>query len=130
VRPDKKRHSAIHRNGKVSRMGQHHNDGRSGKKKTGAGRGSVKNAARLDAFADDVKQGGGDWGSCNPVKLQAVVVAITGMGGAITLGLSRNGGSHFLTLLLDDQKQTLWYNGDADLDAELDKVVGTLDAMV
>ena len=92
-------------------------------------RGSVRNGDRLQAFSQGAPASGGDWGSCDPKWLQAVVVAITKMGGAVTLGLSRDKGSHSLTLLLDDNRRTLWFNGGADLDEELHNVVDTLESM-
>lgn len=94
------------------------------KKKT---RGSTRNPDRLAAFATGSGSGAADWGACDPSRLQAVVVGITAMGGAITLGLSRDLGAHSLTLLLDGQRTTLWFNGNADLDAELEGVKATLD---
>jgi len=110
-------------------MGAMQNQGRSGKNNGKSTRGSVKNAARLDAFQGRSGSGSGDWGACDPARLQAVVVLITGLGGAVTLGLSKNQGAHSLTLLLDGERQTLWFNGDADLNACLDEVTATLDAM-
>lgn len=92
-------------------------------------RGSVKNSARLDAFADRRSTGEADWKNCDPKRLQAVVVAITRMGGAVTVGLSRDKGAHSMTLLLDGGRETLWFNGDADLDDELLSVEGVLDSM-
>lgn len=92
-------------------------------------RGSVNNGNRLDAFARASKTTGADWGGCNPAKLQGVVLGITELGGAVTLGLSRDKGSYSLTLLLDGSRQTLWFNGNANLDDELDDVIGTLEAM-
>lgn len=89
-------------------------------------RGTVNNARRLAAFGERRGGSDADWGSCNPHLLQAVVVKITGMGGAITLGLSRDKGAHSLTLLLDGDKETLWFNRDAALDAELEMVLETL----
>ena len=70
-----------------------------------------------------------DWGGCDPARLQAVVVAITALGGAVTLGLSRDLGAHSLTLLLDGNRTTLWFNGNADLDMELEGVKATLDTL-
>lgn len=110
-------------------MGAHHNDGRGNQKTGGSRRGSVKNAARLEAFAGRAGRGNAEWTSCDPERLQAVVGKITAMGGAVTIGLSRDQGAHFLTLLLDDEKQTLWFNGDADLNTELDAVDAILDNM-
>lgn len=99
--------------------------------KSGSGhRGSVDNAGRLQSFKGRTTAGGADWGGCDPKWLQDVLVRITGMGGAATFGLSRDRGAHSLTLLLDSERQTLWFNGDADLDLELEQVCATLDAMV
>lgn len=92
-------------------------------------RGSAKNADRLEAFRRGSAAGGGDWGGCDADRLQAVVVGITKLGGAVTFGLSRDKGAHSLTLLLDDARSTLWFNGNADLDEALTGVIGTLDQM-
>ncbi len=92
-------------------------------------RGSVRNGDRLQAFIRGSKTGGGDWGGCDPKRIQAVLVGITTLGGAATFGLSRNGGAHSLTLLLDESRETLWFNGDADLDEELDAVIATLETL-
>ncbi len=92
-------------------------------------RGSVDNKKRLAAFGSGREEGSADWGSCNPKKLQAVIVLITSLGGATTIGLSRDGGAHSITLLLDGERETLWFNGNADLDEELDNVLGKLEAL-
>lgn len=110
-------------------MEMHHNDGR-GRKKSGKGkRGSTNNAARLDRFAERTARGQADWGTCSSERLQGVVVGITELGGAVTFGLSRDQGAHSLTLLLDGGRQTLWFNGDADLTEELGEVMAILEAM-
>lgn len=109
-------------------MGAYQNN--QGTKTTGSGtRGTVRNDSRLEAFGNGGAKGDADWGGCDPNKLQAVMVAITSLGGAITFGLSRDQGAHSLTLLLDDSKATLWFNGNADLDAELDAVYAKLDGL-
>ncbi len=92
-------------------------------------RGSVNNKGRLDAFASGRGYSGADWGGCSPDKLQGVIVGITAIGGAITIGLSRDGGAHSLTLLLDGERETLWFNGGADLDGHLDDVMAKLDTL-
>lgn len=101
---------------------------KSGKKKR-APRGAVKNAARLDAFKSKGAEGSASWANCNCDLLHAVVVAITALGGAITLGLARDMGAHSLTLLLDEARATLWFNGDADLNEKLQEVLDTLSDM-
>lgn len=100
------------------------------RQKAGNGkRGSVDNKRRLDAFKVGGKGNGADWGGVSSEKLLAVVVAITELGGAVTVGMSRDKGAHSLTLMLDSERESLWFNGNADLDEELDMVLGALDAM-
>lgn len=93
-------------------------------------RGSTNNSRRLDAFKGESRHGAADWGGCDPARLQAVVVRICWLGGAVTFGTSRDGGAYSCTLLLDGDRATLWFNGNADLDAELDQVIGRLDALI
>lgn len=95
----------------------------------GKARGSAKNESRLQAFGQGAKKGGADWGGCNPAWIAAVVVRITMLGGAITFGLSRDQGAYMLKLMLDGDVQTLWFNGDSDLDTELERVFAVLDTM-
>ncbi len=92
-------------------------------------RGSVRNKDRLAAFANDSGRGGADWGSASCAWLQGVIVGITALGGAVIFGLSRDQGAYAVTLLLDDSRETLWFNGDVDLDECLEGVVDTLDGM-
>lgn len=109
-------------------MGETQNNGQDaskGKRK----RGSVRNADRLQAFASGGKEGQADWAGCNPERIQDVVAGITVLGGAVIFGMSRDQGSHQLTLLLDEKRKTLWFNRDADLDEELQAVVATLGQM-
>jgi len=89
-------------------------------------RGSVNNSARLAAFNQRAGTGSADWGGCRAEVLQEVVTAITNLGGACTFGLSRDHGAHSLTLMLDNERTTLWFNGGADLDDELAQVMETL----
>jgi hypothetical protein len=92
-------------------------------------RGSTNNKKRLDAFSSSKPGRGADWGGCESELIQQVVTEITALGGACTFGLSRDMGAHSLTLLLDGDRETLWFNGNADLNQELTNVVGMLKAM-
>jgi hypothetical protein len=105
------------------------NEGRPKGRAKSKTRGSTRNTDRLNAFAGRDGVGTADWGACDPARIQTVVVAITAMGGAITFGLSRDLGAHSLTLLLDGNRKTLWFNGNADLDEELDGVAEVLQIM-
>lgn len=109
-------------------MGAMQNNERSGAKKKKS-RGSVRNSSRLEAFSKRGGSGEADWGGCDADRIQAVVVAITGLGGAVTFGLSRDLGAHSLTLMLDGSRETLWFNGDADLAEQLVGVLDTLEAI-
>jgi len=103
------------------------NESKKGSKNSG--RGSTNNKKRLEAFGNSGSAGGADWGGCDPQALQDVVSQMTLLGGAIIFGMSRDGGAHLLTLLIDNEKETLWFNADADLDAELHQVSEKLKSM-
>lgn len=92
-------------------------------------RGSVNNSGRLADLlgARSAGKRKADWGGCDPRWLQAVVVAVTNVGGAVTFSTSRDGGAHGLTILLDGERASLWFNGDADLDVELEAVYHTFE---
>ncbi len=109
-------------------MGSQQNNPTTNKASNGK-RGSVRNDKRLESFRSGAGVGSGDWGQaeCGPVL--ALIVAITSLGGAVTFGLSRDGGAHMLTLLLGGDRETLWFNGDADLVVELGQVLVTLEEM-
>lgn len=107
-------------------MGTYGNGNEKQKKAT---RGSTNNAGRLAAFAQGRQGGDADWSKWSAGWLVAVVTAITLRGGAVTFSLSRDGGAYGLRLMLDGDHQQLWFNGDADVDAELERVVAVLDAL-
>ena len=88
-------------------------------------RGSVNNGKRLKSLLERVSAGGvgkADWGNCRPEWLQAVVCVIAKAGGLVSFGYSRDGNAYNVTILLDGDRETLWFNGDADLDEELRRV--------
>lgn len=92
---------------------------------TKAQRGSTDNGKRLATLlggGSGTGKQGADWGNADPRWIVAVITAVCRLGGAASFGLSRDGGAYSLTILLDGDRQTLWYNGSADLDVELEKV--------
>lgn len=108
---------------------EHHNDGRGAKKSRSGNRGSVRNDNRLEAIAQRRKGAAADWSGCDAGRIQSVVAGIALLGGAVTFGTSRDGGAYSVTLLLDGNRETLWFNGDADIDDELQAVIDTLGVM-
>lgn len=87
------------------------------------GRGTVKNDARLSGLqSSNPVTGNADWGRARPEWVSAVVSAATLQGCIVSFQLSRDGGAHGLSLYLGGENVRLWFNGDADLDIELEKV--------
>lgn len=94
-----------------------------GEKRKGSGsRGSVKNGERLRNLFNHGEGRRADWGSVDPGAIASTVEAVTGRGGAISFGTSRDGGAYSVTLFLDGERETLWFNGDADVEGELENI--------
>jgi hypothetical protein len=47
----------------------------------------------------------------------------------VSFSLSRDGGAHGLALYDQGSRTQLWFNGDADLDMELEKVFAFLETL-
>ncbi len=109
-------------------MGLHKNEKHEAKSKRGR-RGSVKNSGRLKAFARPDDEGDATWGTADAKQVLGVIVLINALGGAVTWGLSRDFGAHSLTLMLDNSRETLWFNGGEDLNEKLEGVKDTLKGM-
>jgi hypothetical protein len=92
--------------------------------KKGSKRGSTNNGRRLAGLTqrEPVQAGTSLWARAHPDSLAAVVTWATALGGAAMFGLSRDAGASSLTLYLDGEREVLWFNGDADLDLECEKV--------
>ena len=82
--------------------------------------------ARLDARSplDELFSGDGggaaDWGNASPALVLDIIVAMSSTGGAVTFGLSRDGGAYMLTFLLDGSRKTEWLPQDGALDGWLE----------
>ena len=88
-------------------------------------RGSADNGRRLKNLLERVSAGSlgkADWGNARAEWLQAVICVIAQAGGLVSFGYSRDGNAYNLTILLDGDRETLWFNANADLDEELRKV--------
>lgn len=97
------------------------------KKSKGKKRGSVDNEGRLKRLLAGTGQqtGKADWSAADPRWIAGVVHAITRVGGAVSFGYSRDGGAYSVSIMLDGDRETLWFNGGADIDAELEAVYAT-----
>jgi hypothetical protein len=93
-------------------------------------RGSVNNGQRLAGLTGKAgNKGAADWGGCDPRWLAAVIAATCRLGGACLFSYSRDGGAYGLLLLLDGERAQMWFNGDADLDVELEQVFAYLETL-
>lgn len=86
-------------------------------------RGSTDNEGRLGRLFRPDATGHADWGNASPEALSSLVCAITALGGACSFGLSRDRGAYSVTLMLGGERETLWWNGGADLDAEIEQAL-------
>lgn len=91
-------------------------------------RGKTKNLDRLKALTKGPAGGAATWRMADPKLVHAVIVAIADMGGAVLFGHSMDGGSYSMSLYLNKDKTTIWFNGDAELDEELQVVIDELNA--
>lgn len=88
-------------------------------------RGSTNNGRRLANLLGRTSAGGSgkaDWGNADAEWIQAVIVVVAKTGGLASFGYSRDQNAYNLTILLDGDRETLWFNGDADLNDELRRV--------
>lgn len=89
-------------------------------------RGKTRNLDRLKALTKGSTTAIPTWRNADPQLIHAVVVAITDMGGAVMFGHSTDGGSYSMSFYLNKDKTTMWFNGDAELDDELQVVIDEL----
>lgn len=86
-------------------------------------RGSVDNAKRLAALNQPEKTtAGADWSTADPRWLAACVARICASGGGILLGYSRDQGAYRVIVYMGDDMAKLWWNGDCDLNHELESL--------
>lgn len=94
-----------------------------GDKERSRGRGSVKNSSRLAGFKGDAPASAKvDWGRASPQIIAGVVALACWQGIQVTFLTSRDGGAYGLTLYDNGERVQLWFNGDCDIDAELNSV--------
>lgn len=57
-----------------------------------------------------------DWGSVTPTVLVDLVQVVSGLGGAVRLGYTRDGGAYSVGIYLDDDRETFYCRPSDDLD--------------
>lgn len=105
---------------------------RGNSKKSGsrrAGRDGAAGAGRLSrAFGQDDAPTM-DWADVDPRHIMWVLTAITAVGGAITYGRSRDGGSLMVALLLDGERETKWISPRDEPEAILTAIAERLESL-
>lgn len=100
------------------------------KSKGNGKRGSVNNAGRLSGFkvARSETVGKADWTRADPRWVMAVVGAASAAGCEVAFSYTKDGGAFGLKLFDfgNGERVQLWFNGDCDLDGELEQVYYTL----
>lgn len=93
-------------------------------------RGSVDNASRLAALGKTEKStAGADWGTADARWLAACIAGISAVDGAIMFGYSRDGGAYRVIVYLDGDSAKLWWNGDCDVNIELEALWTYIDGL-
>lgn len=87
--------------------------------KRASGRGAVDNDKRLAKLTGKASGGTASWGGASPEWVAAIVVLVSSAGGAVRFGLSRDKGSYSVGLYLGSETETIWFNGDVQLDDAL-----------
>jgi len=102
------------------------------KRRKNGKRGTVDNNGRLKRLLTGTGQqtGKADWSAADARWIAGVVHVITRLGGAVSFGYSRDGGAYSVSIMLDGERETLWFNGGADIDAELEGVFATFDGAI
>jgi hypothetical protein len=92
--------------------------------KKGKKRGATNVARSLDGLGQAKgTSGGADYAEADFSFVAGIIIETTRRGGAVSLGLSRDKGAYNVTIFMDGDRRTVWINGDADLNAELEKIL-------
>jgi len=93
-------------------------------------RGSVDNASRLSGLGNQAKKkGDAEWASARADEVLAVIDIGTRLGMVVSFSLSRDQGAYGLQLYEGGEKAQMWFNQDADLSLELEKVYAYLESL-
>lgn len=104
-------------------------DGGIGEKKSKK-RGATNVARSLEGLGQAKgTSGGADYAEADFTYVAGIIIEVTRRGGAASFGLSRDKGAYNVTIFLDGDRRTVWINGDADLNHELEKILHFIAAL-
>lgn len=75
--------------------------------------------SRLSLMLNRAQEGSSDvsdWGTVTPKVLIDLVQVVSGLGGAVRLGYTRDGGAYSVGIYLDDDRETFYCRPSDDLD--------------
>lgn len=93
-------------------------------------RGATNVARSLEGLGQSKgMSGGADYAEADFACVAGIIIETTRRGGAVSFGLSRDKGAYNVTVFMDGDRRTVWINGDADLNAELEKILHFIAAL-
>jgi len=103
-------------------------------KKSRNTRGTASTKSVVPAFLDkiaphDKASAESDWTEVRPDLISELVRCVSVSGGAVMFGRSRSGDSLSLTLFFGEDKRTMWFGEESDLDTEFVKIITAFEAV-
>lgn len=90
----------------------------------------VEPAALLSGLFPDRKNSTEvDWGDAMPELVSALVCSVTRAGGLVSFGRARNLGALSVTVMVDNDRKTIWVNPNENIDEVIEKCVHYFDAL-
>lgn len=87
-------------------------------KRNGSNRGQDVSRRKLERASEPA-----DWSSVNPALLHGAIAAITGQGGAIRFGYTRDGGAYSIGILGDGEPRTDYVRPNEDIEDYLRQLI-------
>lgn len=99
-------------------------------KKRKQARGKTNVPSRLSGLGQGAQIAGeATWTAAHERWVLSVIVEVTKRGGMASFGLSRDQGAFNVTILLDNDRRTVWISGSEDVDARLEEIVHFLGSL-
>jgi hypothetical protein len=87
-------------------------------------RGKTNVPGRLAGLGQGAQiSGSADWGAAHERWVLSIIIEVTKRGGMASFGLSRDSGAFNVTILLDNDRRTVWIPGGDEVDARLEEIV-------
>jgi len=93
-------------------------------------RGNPTSESKLAALRDLASRSKGvDWGDCIPTLLSGLICEVTRRGGMVSFSRSRDQSALGVVIFMDGDKESFWFGGGHDIEAEIEKLVVVIDTI-